>query len=192
MLKFSIAVYLSFLVSSVFAQNTTWLTDTSSNYDVIITGSGHVGLGSQYFKGAGWAGWTTSPSGKWTAGGEISECYAFNDGWNKYGYYVDQAGGLNANSVLAPGFGQFASYFEGPFWLADAPIYAIDLHGGLGPSYSSEWGWWTTLSESWDATLSNWTFEFSGYGPSLTYIPEPWSLPIICFGLLALRIWRSK
>lgn len=178
------------------AQTINWLADTTTNYDVTITGSGHVGSGSFYFQGSGWAGSTTSPSGKWTVYGELSQAFQINH------YEIDQVGSVSANNIIPPQPGSFADYFEGSQG-SGSPVDSFAVPSGLVPHYDTLLGWHTTLSAHWNynlvydptllrtvAEFTDWTFEFSGSGPALTYVPEPTVQCLFGVGLVGLALFR--
>jgi hypothetical protein len=190
--KFALAFLTILAASAAQAQSIDWLTDSTTGYDIQITGSS---VNTQAFLPES----ADSPSGLWNfGGGEINIDYNYSPGEAHLlggGIYIsllaERNGAFifNTNSV-----GTIENYFPDQNIPGSVTITLPLSFHGFTPSIGTSWTTANSLTISWDSSLSNgfnYVADFSASGPAAVDIPEPTTYAMVigsvCLGFVMIR-----
>jgi hypothetical protein len=186
--KFALAFLTILAASAARADSINWLTDSTTGYNLQITGS-------SVDDGASFPGSIDSPSGLWNFEGEgfwidpnYSPGVAHLLGDEIYiSLLAERSGAFNFSS-----FGTIENIFSDQSSSGSINIPLPLRFNGFTPSIGTSWTTTNSLTISWDSSLSNgfnYVAAFSASGPAAVTVPDAgpsaWILAAVLFAVTA-------
>ena len=186
--NFALAFLTILAASALRADSINWLTDSTTGYNLQITGSSVDGQSSSLQS-------IDSPSGLWNFyGGDFSIDPTYSPGVAHLlgggitiNLLAERSGAFNFSS-----FGIIESMFSDQSTSGSAYLPLPLRFNGFTPSVGTGWTTTSSLAISWDSSLSNgfnYALDFSASGPAAVTIPDAgppaWMLAAILFAVAA-------